>query len=103
MGFKIAAIFSDNMVLQRNKPIAVFGEGVDGTSIEATISYVQDGIEKEGSAQTVVSEGKWILYLPKMKENENCKLTVTDGETKKVFQKSKNKSTPSCQTKINHK
>ena len=27
---KVAAIFSDNMVLQRNKPIAVFGEGDNG-------------------------------------------------------------------------
>jgi len=37
MKFKVAAIFSDNMVLQRNKTIAVFGEGKDGKTVEVEL------------------------------------------------------------------
>ena len=31
--FRVAAVFSHHMVLQRGKPIHIFGEGVDGTCI----------------------------------------------------------------------
>lgn len=85
MGFKVAAIFSDNMVLQRNKPIAVFGEGQNGKCVKAKLHYMEAEMEKCSEAQTSVSDGRWILYLPEMKENTNCILTVTDGEITKKF------------------
>ena len=35
---RVAAIFSDHMVLQRGKPIAVFGEAPAGESVIASLS-----------------------------------------------------------------
>ena len=40
--FKVAAIFSDRMVLQRNKRIAVFGEGEPGKTVTA-LCYKNEG------------------------------------------------------------
>ena len=81
MKFTVAAVFSDNMVLQRNKPIAVFGEGEDGKSVKAVISYVKDGQKKSNEAETTAVAGRWLLYLPEMRENTDCSMLVTDGET----------------------
>lgn len=85
MGFKVAAIFSDNMVLQRNKQIAVFGEGAEGTCIRVSIQYMEEGVWRCNEEQTIVSGGKWCLYLPPMKENADCRMAVTDGESKREF------------------
>jgi len=85
MKFKVAAIFSDNMVLQRNKTIAVFGEGKDGKTVEVELIYKEDNIEKKATAKTDICNGKWITELPPLKENENCTMTVTDGENSKTF------------------
>ena len=38
MEFKLAAIFSDNCVLQREKNIVLFGTGQEGQLVEAVIS-----------------------------------------------------------------
>lgn len=83
--FKVASVFSSNMVLQRNKPIAVFGEGEDGKTVKAVFSFVEDGKQKEVTGETVISCGKWILFLPATKENTGCSMVVTDGENSKEF------------------
>lgn len=83
--FKVASVFSSNMVLQRNKPIAVFGEGKDGKTVKAIINYNVDGEALSAEAEAVVSGGKWILYLPEMKENTGCTMLVSDGENSKEF------------------
>lgn len=83
--FKVAAIFSDNMVLQRNKPIAIFGEGINDTTVKVVIKYKENEIYKESVEQTTVSDGRWLLYLPAMKENNDCSMIVTDGENVKEF------------------
>ncbi len=85
MKFKVAAIFSDNMVLQRNKPIAVFGQGKDGSKIHISLKYPEADTYKEVYTEAVVSEEKWIGYLPEMKENTACIMTVSDGENIKEF------------------
>ena len=40
--FTVARVFSDNMVLQRNKNISVFGEGRDGTEIQSAVSFYRE-------------------------------------------------------------
>lgn len=85
MRFSVAAVFSDNMVLQRNKPIAVFGAGENGIHIKVTLKYNEAGQEKYVEAESEVADGKWLLYLPALKENTGCAMTVTDGETTKEF------------------
>lgn len=50
--FKVAAIFSDRMVLQRNKRIAVFGEGEPGKTVTA-LCYKNEG-------DIADNEGVWL-------------------------------------------
>ncbi len=83
--FKTASVFSSSMVLQRNKPIAVFGEGENGRTVTAVLTYLTENGAESVSASTAVNDGRWILYLPEMSENEDCTLTVSDGENSKEF------------------
>ena len=57
--FQTAQIFSDNMVLQFQKPVSVFGTGTDGTKITVSIS----GMEAATNS-TVVHNGRWLVMLP---------------------------------------
>ncbi len=82
---KVAAIFSDNMVLQRNKPIAVFGQGDNGKKILVKLVYLEGEQSVNVEAETVVEDGKWIAYLPPMKEHNACGMIVWDGEESKEF------------------
>lgn len=75
--FRIAAVFSDNMVLQRNAFINVFGEGNNGEVV--TVSF--DGAE----ARTRISDGKWLVRLPKHEAGENYTMSVRCGAFEKTF------------------
>lgn len=69
---KTAAIFSDHMVLQRNKKIRVFGEGGSGKIISVTLG--------KDRASGRCRDGKWIVYLPEREAEENLTMEITDGE-----------------------
>jgi len=58
MHFKVAAVFSDNMVLQQGKRVCIFGEAGDG--IRVNVSYL--GYNAEG----VSADGHFRVYLPPM-------------------------------------
>ncbi|MCH4239264.1 MAG: sialate O-acetylesterase [Oscillospiraceae bacterium] len=73
-----AAVFSDHMVLQRGKPVSVFGEGRTGTKITVSIAGCQ--------AQTEVRGGRWQAELPAQDAGGPYVLSVTDGETELAFQ-----------------
>lgn len=73
-----AAVFSDHMVLQRNKKICIFGEGVTGRKISVSL----DG----DSVWTRCLDGKWKVYLPEREAKEGLSLEITDGEETIVFQ-----------------
>lgn len=65
---KPALIFQDSMILQRGKPIRVWGTCEEDMEITVRI---------EDSEVTVGSEkGKWIAILPPMKECENTELEI---------------------------
>lgn len=85
MGLKVAAIFSDNMVLQRSKEIAVFGQGEDGKQVTVRLTIMEGKQRKNVEEQVVVSDGRWIVYLPKQKENTGCTMVITDGDIRKEF------------------
>ncbi len=53
---KLAAIFSENMVLQRDKEVSVFGESTDREEISVSIDDI--------SVKEVVDAGKWCIKLP---------------------------------------
>lgn len=83
--FKVASVFSDCMVLQRNKKICIFGEGENGKEVSAQITFTEDGAEKTNSASSVCKDGRWEVFLPEMKENSDCTLLVSCGDEKKEF------------------
>lgn len=75
--FKVAAVFSDRMVLQREKNIAVFGEGENGAEVT---------VEFEGATvKTTVRGEKWQAILPPRAAGEGYTLTVRCGGAEKKF------------------
>ena len=77
---KAAAVFSDNMVLQRNKNIRVFGTC---SKNEKIINVCIP--ELESSARAVVKNGRWEAVLPPRKEYNSCTLEISCGAVKKIF------------------
>ena len=81
---KSAAIFQDGMILQRNKPVVIWGTGVPGETIRGEIQG------KEGEAE-VGADGNWTLTLPAPAASDEEELVLrsvspADGkETETVF------------------
>lgn len=75
--FKVAAVFSNNMVLQREKAAAVFGEGENGETVTAEI----DGIKKSAR----VHNGRWLIKLPPHKAGTGYSLKVSCKDEEKLF------------------
>lgn len=65
-------MFSDGCVLQRRKPIAVYGYGDDGEKVTVTLG--------DDSADTFISEGKWKVCLKPREAENNLTLTIVHGE-----------------------
>lgn len=66
---KCAAVFSDNMVLQKGKSVAVFGEGIPERRIEATLVHPGNAGTMKSDAVAFASciadrDGKWQIKLP---------------------------------------
>lgn len=65
-------MFTSNMVLQRNKPVNIWGTGISGKTVNVSFN----GSE----AETLVEHGTWSVTLPAMDVVRSAELTVTDGE-----------------------
>lgn len=63
--------FRDNMVLQRNKDVAIWGESDNGNEITVTFNGQ--------SKTTTVAEGKWKLYLDPMSANAEEKSLLVEA------------------------
>ena len=75
---KLPAIFSDHMILQRRKPVVIWGES-DAKKVTVTI--------QDARVVTYVQDGKWQLFLPPMEAGGPYVLTVkTDEEEEKVYE-----------------
>ena len=73
IAFRVANVFSNHMVLQREKNIHVFGEAQPDTQVLVTL------IRPDGSqtvAQTMAEDNKWLAILPPQKSAEGCILRV---------------------------
>ncbi|MCM1025333.1 MAG: sialate O-acetylesterase [Roseburia sp.] len=81
MELKLAAIFSDNCVLQRNRNIIVFGTGEEGKTVEAVLSGRKLGssVEQMARGRGVVKDGRFEILLSSLKAGVEHTLTVTDG------------------------
>lgn len=71
---KLAAIFTDHMVLQRRTPIAIFGEGAG----HGTASL-------NGAEVAFDADGTFVAYLPAMEAGGPYELTVTMGDESVTF------------------
>lgn len=56
---RLPSVFSDHMVLQRGKPVAIWGWADDGEKVEVSLG--------KHRASTVASGGRWKLFLPELK------------------------------------
>lgn len=67
--FKIASVFSDHMVLQREKNVKVFGWGEDGQVV--TVSFL------EHTVGTKVEGERWEVILPPMKASNGGEMIIS--------------------------
>jgi sialate O-acetylesterase len=70
--FNCAAIFSDNMVLQREKPVSVWGFANNWCEVEVTVG--------EYSAKATARRNKWEVTLPPMPVATGLTMTVKNLE-----------------------
>lgn len=81
--FSLAAVFSDHMVLQRNKWTAIFGQAEDGALIEASLFDGKDSLLCRNSC--IASNGRWLLQLEAQSAQTGCKLVINCGSESKSF------------------
>ena len=78
--FQVADAISDNMVLQRDTSIRIWGTGPSGKQIKVVFSYE--------SAETLVDDrGDWIVYLlPRIASSSPTRLTVSCEDCLFIFE-----------------
>lgn len=74
-GLQLADIFTDNMVIQRDKPIHIWGTAKAGQKI--TVKFAD-----EKAQSTVGMNGKWSVELPPISSDERYFLEVKSGNEK---------------------
>jgi len=77
-GLKMPALFSDHMVLQRDRTVNVWGWGTPGEKVT-----VQVGWAPKGFSGKVGKEGEWSVRIPGSKAGGPYTLTVTSDTTLK--------------------
>lgn len=73
-GLKLAAVFTDNMVLQRNQAIAVYGTANGGDTIEVTF-------KKQKKVAITDKYGKWRITFPAMTQGGPYEMTIQSKKT----------------------
>lgn len=77
-GLQLATVFTDNMVLQRNQPISVYGTANGGDIIEVTF--------KQQKKNVIVDKyGKWKITFPAIKQGGPYEMTIQSKGTKIVL------------------
>lgn len=84
MSFQLSYLFTNHMILQRDKRIAVFGTGKTGSKI--TVSLLDDNEDVVTSSAKVpmtvtgvITDSKFLVYLPPLSAGGPYTLRVTDG------------------------
>lgn len=79
---KTAAVFSDNMVFQRNKKVAIWGSGDKGI-VEAELCDTAGNVVSDGEA--LIKDGSWEIYLGSMNAGGPYKLVLTSERERIEF------------------
>lgn len=74
---KAASIFSNNMVLQRDKNINIWGTGTTEASVTVTLG--------DSSTSTRVIDSKWFAVLPSMPAGGPYEMSISDRENTITF------------------
>ena len=71
---RMPTVFTDNMMLQRDRPVRIWGWADAGESVEVRLA----GATAQAKAD---AKGQWLVELPALKAGENLELTVVAGNT----------------------
>ncbi|WP_428228665.1 GDSL-type esterase/lipase family protein [Flavobacterium sp.] len=72
-GLKLSPIFTDNMVLQRNQPIVIYGTANGGDKIKITFNNKKEIVSTN-------EFGKWKAIFPAMKSGGTHEITISSKE-----------------------
>lgn len=75
---KLPAVFSDHMVLQRDKAIPVWGWDAPGTEVSVTLGDAKASAKAD-------DKGNWKVSLPAQKANANGQKLTVKGSSEKAF------------------
>lgn len=85
--FSVNAIFTDNMVLQRDQPIHVWGKGLPGATVRVgllknTNKVGTDPAKISGKTAIVKADSSWSVYLPALPASVTPhELQINSGKT----------------------
>ena len=71
--FRAAAVFGSDMVLQRSKPVPVWGTGLPGITVRCTLAGQTAAARADG-------QGRWQLELPAMPAGGPYTMELSGGE-----------------------
>lgn len=77
-GLQLSGIYTDNMVLQRNRPLTISGKANAGSTIKVSIG-------KHHTKTVVTANGKWSATLPPLEAGGPYTLTIASGKEKVSF------------------
>src|SRR5450631_1532785 len=74
----LSAIFSDHMILQRDKPVKIWGTAKASEMVRVTIGKVNDSVKAD-------TDGKWIISLHSFAAGGPYILTIQTKKEKRIF------------------
>lgn len=81
-GFKLDEIFGNHMVLQRNKPISIYGKA--NARSQVIVSFVDANNKKQTQSTTADQRGDWQVVFPEKKAGGSYDITI---ENETILQK----------------
>ncbi len=76
---QVAKIFSDNMILQREQPVHIWGKGIPGQKVNVSFA-------KENKSATVQADSSWNIFLGKQKATlQPASLIISSGKDETIF------------------
>ena len=81
----LPGMFGDNMVLQREMPVPVWGRAAPGATVSVTL---YEGETKLAGGETVAAAdtGRWRVDLPALTAGEGRRLVVESGDLSRTFE-----------------
>ena len=70
---KLPKVFGEHMVLQREKPIKIWGTATPQSKVRVTLGDDQ-------AVATAEADGRWLVTLPSRKAGGPFELTISEGD-----------------------